>query len=260
MKARHLPLLLAGLVPAAPLPAAEAEDGWFQHADDRAWVQNYDPTLITRRLFTEFNLEDHGHGDELWKIESSIRWSIPLRDGLALGLQALVPVKWLEGNGDDTSGFGDLELRTGLVGRISPTLRWGAGMNAVLDTAGEPSLGANAFVLRPIAAISWDLSDRVNLGFNVEYNVTPADEGNHDVSALELKFPLAVKLSPNWSAALTYKPRRDFLADSERHRLELGATRVFGSGNRYAVSFGVEVPLASESLDSKLIAGLAWHF
>lgn len=257
MKARHLPLLLAGL---APLHAAEPAGRWFDHAVERSWVENYDPTLITRRVLTELSFEDDGGDDETWKIENSFRWGIPLHEGLAFGFQALVPVKWQESTGDDLSGLGDFEMRTGLVGRISPTLRWGFGLNAVFDTAAEPGLGADAFILRPIAAIRWDLNQRINLGFNLEYNVTPADEGSHDVSQLELKFPVVIKLGDRWSGALTYKPRWDLLAESDRHRLELGATRVLGTDQQYALSFAVELPLSSESFDSKLTAGLAWHF
>ena len=78
--------------------------------------------------------------DEIWKIENSFRWGVPLHEGLALGFQALVPVKWQESAGDDLSGIGDFEMRTGLVGRISPALRWGFGLNAVFDTAAEPGL------------------------------------------------------------------------------------------------------------------------
>jgi hypothetical protein len=257
MTARHLPLLLAAF---APLHAAEPAGQWFDHAVERAWVENYDPTLITRRVLTELSFEDRGSDDEVWKIENSLRWGIPLHEGLALGLQAMVPVKWQESGDDDLSGLGDLEVRTGLVGRISPTLRWGFGLNAAFDTAAEPGLGADAFVLRPIAAIRWDFNERIQLGFNLEYNVTPADEGANDVSQLELKFPLVLKLTDRWSGALTYKPRWDLLAESDRHRLELGATRTLGADLRYALSLAVELPLASESFDSKLTAGLAWHF
>lgn len=257
MTARHLPLLLAAV---APLRAAESTGRWFDHAVERSWVENYDPTLITRRVLTELSFEDRGSDDEIWKIESSLRWGVPLREGLAFGIQALVPVKWQESAGDDLSGLGDFEMRTGLVGRISPTLRWGFGLNAVFDTAVEPGLGADAFVLRPIAAIRWDFNERINLGINLEYNVTPADEGANDVSQLELKFPVVLKLSERWSGALTYKPRWDLLAESDRQRLELGATRVLGADHQYALSFAVELPLASESFDSKLTAGLSWHF
>jgi hypothetical protein len=257
MTARHLPLLLAAV---APLHAAESAGRWFDHAVERSWIENYDPTLITRRVLTELSFEDRGRDDELWKIESSFRWGVPLHEGLAFGIQALVPVKWQQSGGDDLSGLGDLEVRTGFVGRISPRLRWGFGLNAAFDTAAEPGLGADAFVLRPIAAIRWDFNERINLGCNVEYNVTPADEGSHDVSQLELKFPLVLKLSDRWAGALTYKPRWDLLAESDRHRLELGATRTLGADHQHALSFAVELPLASENFDSKLTAGLAWHF
>jgi hypothetical protein len=257
MIARHLPLFLAA---ASPLHAAESAGQWFDHAAERSWIENYDPTLITRRVLTELSFEDRGSDDGIWKIENSFRWGVPLRADLAVGIQAMVPVKWQESGGDDLSGIGDLELRTGFVGRISPTLRWGFGLNAAFDTAAEPGLGADAFVLRPIAAIRWDFNERINLGCNVDYNVTPADEGSHDVSQLELKFPLVLKLSDRWSGALTYKPRWDFLDESDRHRLELGATRTLGADHQYALSFAVELPLASESFDSKLTAGLSWHF
>lgn len=257
MTALHLPLLLAAV---SPVQAAESGGRWFDHAAERAWVQNYDPTLITRRVLTELSFEDRGSDDEIWKIENSLRWGVPLRDGLALGFQAMVPVKWRESGGDDLSGIGDIELRTGFVGRISPTLRWGFGLNAEFDTATEPGLGADAFILRPIAAIRWDFNERLNLGFNVEYNVTPADEDAADVSQLELKFPVVLKLSDRWAGALTYKPRWDLLADSDRHRLELGATRTLGTDHRHALSFAFELPLDPENFDSKLTAGLAWYF
>jgi hypothetical protein len=49
MTARHLPLLLAGL---APLHAAESAGRWFDHAIERAWIQSYDPTLVTRHALS----------------------------------------------------------------------------------------------------------------------------------------------------------------------------------------------------------------
>lgn len=54
MQARHLPLHLAWL---APLHAAEPAGRWFDHAVERSWVENYDPTLITRRVLTELNFD-----------------------------------------------------------------------------------------------------------------------------------------------------------------------------------------------------------
>ena len=182
MKARHLPLLLAAV---APLHATESAGRWFDHAVERSWIENHDSTLVTRRVLTELNFEDRGGDDGIWKIENSFRWGVPLHEGLALGFQAMVPVKWQE---------------------------------------------------------------------------STADEGTHDVSQLELKFPVVLKLSDRWSGALTYKPRWDLLAESDRHRLELGATRTLGADPQYALSFAVELPLVSESFDSKLTAGLAWHF
>ena len=47
MKARHLPLLLTGL---DPFRAAETAGPWVGHAVERARGENYDPTLVTRRV------------------------------------------------------------------------------------------------------------------------------------------------------------------------------------------------------------------
>lgn len=232
---------------------------WFEQTQENAWLLPYDTTLINRRLFSEFSYENHDD-DDFWKIENSLRRGFAIREDLAFGLQLMVPVKWIDTATSDASGLGDLELRSGFIGRFSPTLRWGAGLNAAFDTATDSALGANALVLRPTFALRWDANDRLNLGINVEYNFTPQDEQSDDVSALELKFPLVFKICDQWSAAASYKPRWNFLDDSDRHRLELGATRLLGSENQFALSFSLEVPLTSESLDYKLVSGLAWNF
>ena len=76
----------------------------------------------------------------------------------------------------------------------------------------------------PIAALRWDLNAAVTLGINVEYNFTPLDDEANDVSALEVKFPVAFKINEDWSAFVSYNPRWDLLNESDRHRLELGTT------------------------------------
>jgi hypothetical protein len=252
-----------GLIPLA-LPgiarAAEVNGQLFDHQPQRAWLENYDPTLVSSRMVSEFSYESHDNDSDYYKLETTLRWGIPLRDGLALGLQVMVPLKWTETATADTFGTGDLELRAGIVGRLSPTLRYGIGLNAAFDTASDSALGDHAFVLRPITAIRWDVNDRINLGLNIEYNFTPVDEGAHDVSALELKFPLAFKLNDDWSAYLSYNPRWNLLAGTDRNRLELGATRIWGADNQYALSCGTEVPLSSESFDFKLVTGFHWYF
>jgi hypothetical protein len=256
---------LATLMAAVSAPAAihAQSDGaapdWFEKTAENAWLLPYDTTLISRRAFAEFSYEDHDD-DTFWKIENSLRGGYALGENLAFGLQMMVPVKWIDTTTDDDSGLGDLELRTGFIGRISPTLRWATGLNAEFDTATDSSLGGNALVLRPTLALRWDANDRLNLGVNVEYNFTPREEQNHDVSALELKFPFVFKLNDHWSAAASYKPKWDFLNESDRHRIELGGTRLWGSQNQFALSFSLELPLSSESLDYKLVSGLAWHF
>lgn len=56
-----------------------------------------------------------------------------------------------------------------------------------------------------------------------------------------------------------YKPKWNLLADTNRHRLDLGTTHHWGTDNQYALSLGAEVPLTSESFNFKLIAGFAWY-
>jgi hypothetical protein len=172
----------------------------------------------------------------------------------------MLPLKWRQDGGEEALGLGDLQLRTGIVGRISPTLRYGLAVNAVFETATDSLLSDNAFILRPIAALRWDYQEHVTLGFNVEYNFTPHDEGTHDVSALEVKFPVAFRINENWSGILSYKPRWNLLNESDRHRLEFGATHVWGSENQHAWSLGSEIPLTSEDLEFKLTTGFTWYF
>lgn len=250
-------------LPASFTLAAQADTSaaeWFEHSPDRAWLQPYDPTLISRRISSEFSYESHDNDSDIYKIETTLRWAFPVREDLALGVQAMVPVKWINSPTTDDSGTGDLELRTGFIGRLSPVLRYGAGLNAAFDTASDSSLGGNAFQLRPILAVRWDAHPRISTGINIEYTFTPRDEGTSDVSALELKFPVTFKLNEEWSASMTYKPRWDLLAETDRNRIELSAAKTFGTNRQYALSCGAEVPLSSESFDFKLITGFAWSF
>ncbi len=211
-------------------------------------------------MVSEFSYESHDNDADYYKLETTLRWGVPLQDGLALGLQVMLPVKWTETATADAFGLGDLELRAGIVGRLSSTLRYGLALNAVVDTATDSLLSDNAFILRPIAAIRWDANDRITLGLNIEYNFTPSEEGANDVSALELKFPLAIKINDAWSAYLSYNPRWNLLAETDRNRLELGVTRVWGADQQYALSCGTEVPLSSENFEFKLVTGFYWYF
>jgi hypothetical protein len=247
------------LMATAGVSHAAAPDGRL-FEPSRAWLERYDPTLISSRYFSEFIFESFDGDGDVYKNENTLRWGIPWRDGHAFGIQAMLPVKWREVAGDEAFGLGDLELRSGIVGRLAPTLRYGLGVNAVLDSATDPLLGDSAFVLRPITALRWDWNANVTLGINVEYNVTPLDEDTDDVSALEVKFPVAFKINDDWSGFMSYNPRWDLLDESDRHRLELGTTYVWGPDNQYAWSIGTEIPLTSENFEFKLATGFAWYF
>lgn len=247
-----LVLVMAGVATAAAPDGRLFEPG-------RAWLERYDPTLISSRYFAELIYESYDHDSDVYKIENTMRWGIPWRDGHAFGLQAMLPLKWRETTTGDEFGLGDLELRAGVVGRLAPTLRYGLAVNAVLETATDSLLSDNAFILRPITALRWDCNASTTLGINLEYNFTPLDESN-DVSAFEVKFPVAFKINEDWTGFLSYNPRWNLLDESDRHRLELGATCVWGTDNRYAWSVGSEVPLASESFEFKVATGFTWYF
>lgn len=252
--------LLLALATTSAARTAAPDGQLFDHLPQRAWLEKYDPTLVASRVTSELSYESYDNDADYWKIENTLRWGIPLQDGLALGVQAVLPVKGTETPTGDAFGLGDLELRAGIVGNISPTLRYGLGLNMVIDTATDPLLSDNAFILRPIAAIRWDACDRCTLGMNIEYNVTPWNENSHDVSAIELKFPVVFKVTDHWSAYFSYNPRWDLLAETDRNRLELGASHTWGADNQFAFSYGTEVPLSSESFEFKLASGFSWFF
>lgn len=254
----HSRIILAALLPVG-LASAAAPDGRL-FAPNRAWLERYDPTLISSRYFGEFIFESYDDDSEVFKMENTTRWGIPLQEGHALGFQFMAPMKWRDTATDDAFGLGDLELRSGFVGRLSPTTRYGLGLNAQIDSASDPLLGDHAFILRPIAALRWDFNANITLGLNIEYSVTPLDENASDVSALEVKFPVAVRLNDDWSCFLSYNPRWDLLDESDRHRLELGTSTVFGADNQFGWSLGTEVPLTSEAFEFKLATGFAWYF
>lgn len=259
---KHLPTCAALTILLLPAKVwAERISGqMFDNFAQRAWLENYDPTLVSSRVFGEFIYESYDDDTDVFKIENTLRWGIPIHEDLAFGFQAMLPVKWVETPTADEFGLGDMEARVGVVGHISSCLRYGIGVNAAMDTASDDLLGDDAFVLRPIIAIRWDATNRINTGFNIEYNVTPWDEGDSDVSALELKFPVAFKITDVWSAFISYNPRWNYLDDSDRQRLELSTTWIWGPEKQYALSLGTEVPLDSESFEYKLASGFHWYF
>jgi hypothetical protein len=230
----------------------------FEHSKANAWIQNYDPTLITPRLLSEFSYQDLGNDQSLIKLETSLRWPFPINDHLTFGGQMMVPLDWKDTGTENKSGLGNVEFRGGFAGRLAPTLRYGTGLNAEFPSANDDELGGTNMVLRTINAIRWDIMDGVNIGCNVEYSFTPFESGTDKVSALQLKFPLAFKLNDNWSAAISYKPRWDFEEDEDRHRLHTSATRNWGSDHQYAWSLGTELPLSTERFNWKIISGFTY--
>jgi len=242
------------------LTAQEATHQWFEHDARNAWLQPYDPTLISRRLYSEFSYEDQEDDRGIYEIDTSIRDVTALSSDLALGYQIELPYEWKETGDGSISGWGDFECRAGLVNRLSPTLRWGTAVNMEFDTASHSELGANAFLLRPITAIRWDAIEHVNIGMNLEYTFTPLDEGFDDASYLELKFPISYKISDHWSTSLTYRPKWNFVSHEESPKLELDTGYVWGKEKQFALTMGIEAPLADQTMQLKSILGLTWSF
>ena len=231
---------------------------WTDHSAADSWLHNYDPTLISRRLLSELSYQDLDDDQSKLRLETSLRFPIPINDHLTFGWQLMVPLAWKDTGTKDETGLGNLEHRIGLAGRISSTLRCGVGMNFEFPSASDDELGGTNMVYRQISAVRWDVMKGVNIGCNAEYSFTSGNESAGKVRALELKFPLAVKLAGNWSAGVTYKPRWDYEEDDERHRIGTSATRNWGEDHQYSWSLGAEFPLKSESLNWKVISGFTW--
>ena len=70
-----LPLVLPGIA-----RAAEVNGQLFDHQPQRAWLENYDPTLVSSRLFSEFSYESHDNDADYYNTMkiSPIPASLPL--------------------------------------------------------------------------------------------------------------------------------------------------------------------------------------
>jgi hypothetical protein len=257
--------LAAGLSPSPHSLSAEerapVQDSWHLHQNERAWLQPFDPTLLTPRLLTQWEHQDLNDGNSNGKVFANIREAFLLSKSLAFGLQAEIPLNWAETAGQNFSGLGDLESRIGIVHRVSPSLRWGLGMNARFDTATESALGDGVFELRPLAALRWDATKSLNLGLQPEYTFTPSPKDGRNVESFQLKLPVTFKLNSRLSALVSYQPKWNLANDDARSdRLEVNANVLLGLHKRYALTVGVEAPLSHDSLDWKGYVGLQWFF
>lgn len=240
--------------------AQEANTPWYKHNIRNAWLQNHDPTLISPRLRTELSYQDLSDDQSTLKLETTLRWATGIGDDWAFGLQAMLPLVREQAPTDSENYFGNIEIRAGMVKKISDSLRYGIALNAAFDTASSETKDNPSVKLKPICAIRWDLSEKANTGIQLEYTFTPHDEGDQDAKTLELKLPIALKFSDSWSGSLTYKPQWNFTTDSTRHRVSADTSYTLGQEHQYALSLGVELPLSEQDLDWKCIAGLTWYF
>lgn len=254
--------LLVVAICAATATAADASDAqWFSAEGARSWLASYDSTLIGRRIHSEFSYEDEEDGHSTGKLATSARFAFSPWKRVALGAQVELPVEWSETGSGYASGLGDFEFRAGFVVRLSPVLRWGGGLNLKFPTATNSALGEDSLELKPITAVSWNALSWLNLGVTGSYSVTPSESGPDGVDKLEIKLPVAFRISDVWSGALTYKQTWDFNEDDEAtYKAEIGVTRLLGENRRFALSPAIEVPLSTESFEWKAILGLSWNF
>lgn len=259
---QHIPILLAASVLLGCAGARADDRGvkWFEAADSRAWLVDYDPTLIGRRVYSKSSFEDDRGGDYTMEVDNSVRYAFsPVKD-VALGAQFALPVKWGSNSGTYAAGLSAFEWRAGAVLRLNERLRWGGGMNLKVPTSVGAQLENPFTELRPLTALSWSATDRLNLTMIASYYLTPEDTGPGGTNKLELEWPVACQLTRLWSAAVTYKPAFRFSPSKTTHRLQVGATYLFGRNLEFAVSPAFEVPLGRQDLEWKSYLALAWSF
>jgi hypothetical protein len=238
-----------------------SEPSWHLHDPEHAWLQSFDPTLLAPRVLTQWEHQDLANGNSTGKVYANIREAFLLSESIAFGLQLEIPLNWAEQAGQDFSGLGDLEARMGFVGRVSPTFRWGLGLNARFDTASASALGDGLFELRPTAAIRWDVLHWLNLGIQPEYTFTPDPKDGKNAESVQLKLPITFKINPHWSGSVSYQPKWNLAKnDTPIDLLNVFATVLLGSRKKYALTMGVELPLSADSLDWKGYIGLQWFF
>jgi hypothetical protein len=257
---RALVFTAGALLGATFTPAADGPE-WHMHQLDHAWLQPFDPTLLAPRLLTQWEHQDLSNGDSNGKVFANLREAFLLSKSLAFGFQAEIPLNWAEKAGQDFSGLGDLESRIGIVHRVSPSLRWGLGLNARFDTATDPALGDGLFELRPVAAIRWDATKSLNLGIQPEYTFTPNPRDGRNMEKFQLKLPVTCKVSPHLVGYVSYQPKWNLSTDGARSDLlDVNTTFLLGGQKKYALTLGVETPLSSDSLNWKGYVGLQWFF
>jgi hypothetical protein len=238
----------------------------INHNSENAWLAAYDPTLISNRVYNKLSYEQLDGDASQWRLESSVRGAVQIHENLALGIQLMIPTVWASspdpttGLSDTSSGLGDIEFKIGLMGRLAPNLRWAAGFDSKFATASSSALGSYAFELRPIAAISWDLAEGLNMGITADYRFNPFyDDGGYE-SALEIKFPLGIKISDSLSAVMTGKGYFDFADTTQRANFEVAFNYAWGSRKQYAMTLGAEFPLSNQSEQWKTSAAFAWYY
>ena len=192
---------------------APIQDSWHLHQLERAWRQPFDPTLLTPRLLTQWEHQDLNDGNSNGNVFAKIRQAFLLSKSLALGFQAEIPLKWAEAAGQIFLGLGDLESRIGIAHRVSPSFRWGLGMNSRFDAATESELGDAVFELRPLTALCWDATKSLNLGLQPEYTFTPSPKDGQNVESFQLKLPATFKVNSRLYALVSYQPKWNLTND-----------------------------------------------
>lgn len=251
-------ILLLAFLTTALQARGEADERWFEAIGERAWLANYDPTLIGRRVLTEMSYEDDKDSDTT-KLSTSARYSALIQPNIAAGLQISQSLEWKSIRGDTTGGLGDLEVRGGLVGRLTDSFRWGAGTNLKFATATSPIL-SDPFEIEALGALSWDLTKRLNLILQPSYSITPGTTGKNATNKITLKLPISFRIVRWLSASVSYKTEWEFTSHQAIHKLEGGLTVLPGSHDQFAISPAIEIPLSQQDLNWKAMLTAGWYF
>jgi hypothetical protein len=245
-------------------PGSAPKEDWFRPVGPRAWLGNYDPTLIGRRLYSETSYESDRNGDYTLKMANSVRDAFSPTDNLALGAQFELPIKWARNKGVVANGVSAFEWRAGGVLRLTDHLRWGTALNVKVPTSVDAQLGSPWTELRPICAFSWDIRDWLNLGWFTSYYFTPANTSPSGTNKIELEWPLAAQITESLSLIVNYKPTFYPGLEEATHTLKFGTTLLFGPAREFSVFPAFEIPLgpynSKSDLEWKAYLALSWTF
>jgi hypothetical protein len=209
-----------------------------------------DQTIIGNRVSLGSDWGEFKHGAEkaTWTLAGLWGWRIS--DSEDWGVRFRLPFAYQrsdEASGHaEVGGVGDFEIGTGPAFRLTDTWRTGGGIELHGDTASDRALAESVWRLKSGWGVSHDVTERLTLTFNVDYNHSIAE--NDDVRPhryLELSLPATLILPDRWSIGTRYKATIDFQnGDRWSHTVSAGVAKRL-SNVPVVLSASFEKPLSS---------------